>query len=331
MPENNGRELTLGQAIREALAEEMRRDSRVLVLGEDIAEAGHPFKVLTGLVDEFGPERVLDTPISEAGFTGLAVGAAMTGLRPVVDIMFGDFITLTMDQMVNQAAKVHYMSGGKWKVPLVLRTTLGATRRSAAQHSQSLHAWFCHIPGLKVVLPSTPYDAKGLLKTAIRDENPVAFFEDKMMYRLKGPVPEGEYTIPFGVADIKRPGEDVTIVATSSMVQVALGGAKLLEDAGISAEVIDPRTLWPLDEQTLIESARKTARVIVMDEGYGRYGVGAEIASVIAEGAFFYLEAPVKRLGAMHVPIPFSPPLEDATVPTEQSVFEAAKALCGKN
>lgn len=331
MPENNGRELTLAQAIREALAEEMRRDSRVFILGEDIAEAGHPFKVLTGLVEEFGAERVLDTPISEAGFTGVAVGAAMTGMRPVVDIMFGDFITLTMDQMVNQAAKVHYMSGGKWKVPMVLRTTLGATRRSAAQHSQSLHAWFCHIPGLKVVLPSTPYDAKGLLKTAIRDENPVAFFEDKMMYRLKGPVPEGEYTIPFGVADIKRAGDDVTIVATSSMVLVALGAAKLLEEAGISAEVIDPRTLWPLDEKTLIESARKTSRVIVMDEGYGRYGVAGEIASVIAEGAFFDLEAPVKKMGAMHIPIPFSPPLEDVTVPTEQTVFEAARTLCGKN
>ena len=329
MPANNGRELTLAQAVREALAEEMRRDSRGFILGEDIAEAGHPFKVLTGLVEEFGAERVLDTPISEAGFTGVAVGAAMTGLRPVVDIMFGDFVTLIMDQMVNQAAKVHYMSGGKWRVPMVLRTTLGATRRSAAQHSQSLHAWFCHIPGLKVVLPSTPYDAKGLLKTAIRDENPVAFFEDKMMYRLKGPVPEEEYTIPLGAADIKREGTDITIVATSSMVQVALGAAKLLEEAAISAEVVDPRTLWPLDEKTLINSARKTSRVIVMDEGYGRYGVAAEIASVISEGAFFDLEAPVKRLGAMHVPIPFSPPLEDATVPTEQSVFEAARAMCG--
>ena len=326
--QNSERELTLGQAVREALAEEMRRDSRVFILGEDIAEAGHPFKVLTGLVEEFGAERVLDTPISEAGFTGIAVGAAMTGMRPVVDIMFGDFVTLTMDQMVNQAAKVHYMSGGKWKVPMVMRATLGATRRSAAQHSQSLHAWFCHIPGLKVVMPSTPYDAKGLLKTAIRDENPVVFYEDKMMYRLKGPVPEQEYTIPFGVADIKRAGDDITIVATSSMVQVALGAANLLEEAGISAEVIDPRTLWPLDAETLINSARKTSHVIVVDEGYGRYGVTAEIASTIAEGAFFDLEAPVKRMGAMHVPIPFSPPLEDATVPTEQTVFEAAKAMC---
>jgi acetoin:2,6-dichlorophenolindophenol oxidoreductase subunit beta len=324
------REITLGEAVREALAEEMRRDSRVFLIGEDVAEAGTPFKVLNGMVEEFGSERVLDTPISEAGFTGIAVGAAMTGLRPVVDIMFGDFLGLTMDQMVNQAAKVHYMSGGKWKVPMVLRTTLGATRRSAAQHSQSLHAWFCHVPGLKVVLPSTPYDAKGLMKSAIRDDNPVVFFEDKMMFRFVGPVPVEDYTIPLGVADIKREGDDITIVATSSMVQVALGAAKLLEEYDISAEVIDPRTLWPLDEKALIESAKKTSRVIVVDEGYGRYGATAEIASVIAEGAFFDLDAPVKRIGAMHVPIPFSPPLEDATVPTEKAVFEAARALLGR-
>ena len=330
MPDAVQRELTFAQAVREALAEEMRRDPAVCIIGEDVAEAGTPFKVLSGLVEEFGKERVLDTPISEAGFTGVGVGAAMTGMRPVVDIMFGDFLTLTTDQMVNQAAKVHYMSGGKWKVPMVLRTTLGATRRSAAQHSQSLHAWFSHVPGLKVVLPSTPYDAKGLLKTAIRDDNPVIFFEDKMMYKSKGPVPESDYTIPFGVADIKRAGEDITIVGTSSMVQVALGAAAMLEEIGISAEVIDPRTTWPLDEATLIASAKKTSRAIIVDEGYGRYGVTAEIASVIAEGAFFNLEAPVKRMGAMHVPIPFSPPLEDVTVPTEQTVFEAARKLCGK-
>jgi acetoin:2,6-dichlorophenolindophenol oxidoreductase subunit beta len=330
MPEAAERELTFAQAIREALAEEMRRDSRVCIFGEDVAEAGTPFKVLSGLVEEFGRERVLDTPISEAGFTGMGVGAAMTGLRPVVDIMFGDFLTLTMDQLVNQAAKVHYMSGGTWKVPMVLRTTLGATRRSAAQHSQSLHAWVSHVPGLKVAMPSTPRDAKGLLKTAIRDENPVVFFEDKMMYKLKGPVPMEEYTIPFGVADVKREGEDITIVATSSMVQVVLGAADLLGRIGISAEVVDPRTMWPLDEKTLVESAKKTSRAMVVDEGYGRYGVTGEIASVVAEGAFYSLEAPVKRMGAMHVPIPFSPPLEDMTVPTEKSVFEAARALCGK-
>src|SRR5467141_1810311 len=228
MPEVAVRELTLGEAVREALAEEMRRDPRVCLIGEDVAEAGTPFKVLSGLVEEFGKSRVIDTPISEAGFTGVAVGAAMTGLRPVVDIMFGDFVTLTMDQMVNQAAKVHYMSGGAWRVPTVMRATLGASRRTAAQHSQSLHAWFSHIPGRKVVLPSTPYDAKGLMKTAIRDENPVIIFEDKMMYAVKGSVPEGDYTIPFGQADVKRAGDDITLVATSSMVYVALAAAEKL-------------------------------------------------------------------------------------------------------
>src|SRR5512135_1372596 len=324
------KELTFGEAIREALAEEMRRDSRVFILGEDVAEAGTAFKVLTGLVEEFGTGRVIDTPISEAGITGLSVGAAMAGQRPVVDIMFGDFITLTMDQMVNQAAKVHYMSGGKLKVPMVMRTTLGATRRSAAQHSQSLQAWFSHVPGLKVVIPSTPYDAKGLLKSAIRDDNPVVFFEDKMMYKLKGPVPEAEYTIPLGVADVKRVGSDITLVATSSMVQVALGAAQLLDKIGLSAEVVDPRTTFPLDKQALIDSARKTSRAIVIDEGYERYGVTAELASVIADGAFYYLDAPVKRMGALDVPIPFSPPLEDMTVPTEKTVFDIAKTLCGR-
>ncbi len=330
MPDANGREITFAEAIREALAEEMRRDPRVFIMGEDVAEAGTPFKVLSGLVEEFGTKRVIDTPISEAGITGLCVGAAMAGQRPIVDIMFGDFITLTMDQMVNQAAKVHYMSGGKLKVPMVMRTTLGATRRSAAQHSQSLQAWFSHVPGLKVVLPSTPYDAKGLLKTAIRDDNPVVFFEDKMMYKIKGPVPESDYTIPLGVADIKRAGDDITLVATSSMVQVALGAAKMLEEIGISAEVIDPRTTFPLDKQALVESAKKTSRAIVIDEGYERYGVTAELAAVIADGAFYYLDAPVKRMGAMDVPIPFSPPLEDMTVPTEQTVFDMGKMLCGK-
>jgi pyruvate/2-oxoglutarate/acetoin dehydrogenase E1 component len=327
---NAAREITFGQAINEALAEEMRRDPKVFILGEDVAEAGTPFKVLSGLVKEFGKERVIDSPISEAAITGICVGAAMTGMRPVVDIMFGDFVTLTMDQMVNQAAKIHYMSGGKLKVPMVMRTTLGATRRSAAQHSQSLHAWFSHIPGLKVVMPSTPYDAKGLLKTAIRDDNPVVFFEDKLMYQLKGPVPEGEYTIPFGVADVKRIGKDITIVATSSMVQVALGAAEILLEAGISAEIVDVRTTAPLDKQTIVESAKKTSRAIVVDEGYERYGVTAEIASVIADGAFYYLDAPVKRMGAMDVPVPFSPVLEDQTVPTPESVAEMAKKLCGK-
>jgi pyruvate dehydrogenase E1 component beta subunit len=324
------REITFGQAIREAIAQEMRRDPRVFIIGEDVAEAGTPFKVLAGLVEEFGVARVIDSPISEAGITGLGVGGAMTGMRPIVDIMFGDFIGLTMDQIANQAAKVHYMSGGKLKVPLVVRTTMGATRRSAAQHSQSLHAWTSHIPGLKVVLPSTPYDAKGLLKTAIRDDTPVIFYEDKMMYQLKGPVPEDDYTIPFGVADIKRIGSDITIVATSSMVQVALAAAEMLDTVGISAEVVDPRTMFPLDKETLIESAKKTSRAIVVDEGYERYGVTAELAAVIAEGAFYYLDAPVKRMGAMDVPVPFSPALEDLTVPTAASVTALAKTLCGR-
>ncbi|HUX22204.1 MAG TPA: alpha-ketoacid dehydrogenase subunit beta, partial [Spirochaetia bacterium] len=303
------RELTYAEAIREALAEEMRRDDSVFIMGEDVAEAGTPFKVLSGLVEEFGTQRVVDTPISELGFSGIGVGAAMTGVRPVVDIMFGDFLALAMDQIANQAAKVHYMSGGKLKVPMVFRTTLGATRRSAAQHSQSLHAWVSHIPGLRVAVPSTPYDAKGLLKAAIRDDSPVVFFEDKMMYKLKGLVPEDEYVIPLGVADVKRIGSDVTLVATSSMVQVALGAAARLEEIGISAEVVDPRTTSPLDKKTLIDSVKKTSRAIVIDEGYEFYGVTAEIASVIADGAFYYLDAPVKRMGAMDVPVPFSPVL----------------------
>ena len=325
------REITFGQAINEAMTEELRRDPRVFIIGEDVAEAGTTFKVLSGLVQEFGPQRIIDSPISEAGITGIGVGAAMTGMRPVVDIMFGDFITLAMDQIVNQAAKIHYMSGGKLQVPLVVRATLGATRRSAAQHSQSLHAWVSHVPGLKVALPSTPYDAKGLLKTAIRDDNPVVFFEDKMMYQVKGSVPEEEYAIPFGVADIKRLGTDITLVATSSMVYVALAAADMLAEVEISAEVVDPRTTAPLDKDTLIESAKKTSRVIVIDEGYERYGVTAEIASVITDGAFYYLDAPVKRMGAMDVPVPFSPVLEDLTVPTPESVTEMAKTLCGRD
>ena len=327
MPEPAERIITFSQAVNEALAQEMRREKTVFIIGEDVAEAGTPFKVLSGLVEEFGTERVLDSPISESGFTGIGVGAAMTGMRPVVDIMFGDFMTITMDQIVNQAAKIHYMSGGKLKVPMVVRTNLGASRRSAAQHSQSLHVWLSHIPGLKVVLPSTPYDAKGLLKTAIRDENPVVIFEDKMMFQDKGNVPEDDYTIPFGVADIKKEGTDITLIGTSSMVQTALEAADILAEKDISVEVIDPRTVMPLDKKTLIDSAIKTSRVIVIDEGYDSYGVTAEIASVIAEGAFYHLEAPVKRIGAMDVPIPFSPVLEDLTVPNAGMVVEMAEKL----
>lgn len=321
------RELTIGQAVHEAVAEEMRRDPSVYLIGEDVAEAGTPFKVLTGLVDEFGPERVMDAPISEPGFTGIALGSAMTGMRPVVDIMFGDFLTLIMDQVANQAAKTSYMSGGKLKAPMVVRATLGASRRSAAQHSQSLHAWVSHVPGLKVALPSTPYDAKGLLKTAIRDDNPVVVFEDKMTWAQRGPVPAEEYTIPFGVADVKRAGRDVTVVATSSMVQVALEAAGVLAQEGIEAEVIDPRTPVPLDVETLVASARRTSRVIVVDEGYRAYGVTGEIASTITEGAFYHLDAPVQRIGAMDVPVPFSPVLEDETIPSPEAVAQRARDL----
>jgi pyruvate dehydrogenase E1 component beta subunit len=325
------KEIGFGDAVREAIAEEMRRDPKVVLMGEDVAEAGTTFKVLTGLVDEFGKERIIDTPISEAGFTGIGVGAAMTGMRPIVDIMFGDFLMIIMDQVANQAAKIHYMSGGKWKVPLVIRATMGATRRSAAQHSQSLHAWPSHIPGLKVVVPSTPYDAKGLFKAAVREDNPVVIFEHKISYRkVKGHVPDEDYIIPLGVADVKREGTDITLIALSSMVQVALGAAKMLEEVGISAEVVDPRTTWPLDEKTLVESVKKTSRCIVIDEGYFRYGITGELASVIQEQAFFDLDGPVRRLGAMHVPIPFSPSLEDVTVPSERQVFDLARQMVNR-
>ena len=283
---------------------------------------GTPFKVLSGLVEEFGTERVIDTPISEPGFTGIAVGAAMTGLRPIVDLMFGDFLFLIMDQLCNQAAKTHYMSGGKLSVPMVLRTNMGATRRSAAQHSQSLQALVAHIPGLKVAMPSSAYEAKGLMKTAIRDNNPVVIFEDKLMYNDKAEVPEEEYLINFGEANILRPGTDITLIATSSMVQQAEMAANTLADQNISAEVIDPRTISPLDETTLINSVKKTSHAIVIDEGHQNYGITAEIAARISEKAFYYLDAPVQRLGAMDVPVPFSPVLEDLTVPTAQQIHE---------
>lgn len=323
------REITLSQAVNEAIAEEMRRDATVFLLGEDVAEAGTPFKVLSGLVEEFGTQRVIDTPIAEPGFMGIAVGAAMTGARPIVDLMFGDFIFLIMDQLCNQAAKIHYMSGGKLSVPLVLRTNMGATRRSAAQHSQSLQALVAHIPGLKVAMPSSAYEAKGLMKTAIRDNNPVVIFEDKLMYQDKAPVPEDEFLIPFGVANIKREGSDITLIATSSMVQVAEKAAAILAKDGIEAEVIDPRTIVPLDEAALIDSVRKTSRAIVIDEGHQSYGITSEIASRLNEKAFYHLDAPVIRMGAMDVPIPFSPVLEDLTVPTPERVAETARRLCG--
>jgi pyruvate dehydrogenase E1 component beta subunit len=267
---------------------------------------------------------VYDTPLSEEGFVGLAVGAAMTGWHPVPEIMFGDFITLAMDQIVNQAAKMRYMTGGQMQVPITFRTTMGGGRSSGAQHSQSWHAWFAHVPGLKVVVPSTPYDAKGLLKTALRDPNPVLFFEDKVMCtKVKGHVPEEEYTIPFGRADVKREGTDVTLIALSRMVHPALAAAEQLKTEGIETEVVDPRTLTPLDTEVLIKSVAKTGGAVIVDEGHNRFGVTAELAAVVAYGAFDYLDAPIERLGAMDVPIPFSPQLEFATIPDEKKIIDA--------
>ena len=321
------KEITFGEAVKQGIAEEMRRDENIIMLGEDVGSAGGVFKILVGLREEFGDERIIDTPIAEAGYVGLAVGAALTGMRPIAEIMFGDFIALAMDQIVNQAAKLRYMSGGQAKVPLTIRATMGAGRSSAAQHSQSLHAWASHVPGLKVALPSTPKDAIGLFKTAVRDDNPVIVFEDKMMYAVKGTIPEVVDPIPFGEADIKRPGTDVTLIATSSMVLVALAAAEELASEGISCEVIDPRTMVPLDRDTLIESVSRTGRAVIIDEGCQSFGVTAELASVVYDGAFDFLDAPILRLGAMDVPVPFSKPLEDMTIPNEQSVIKAVKSI----
>ncbi len=326
MPEQ---QLSFRDAINQAMHEEMARDATVFLIGEDVAKSGGIFKCSVGLLDAFGPQRVLDAPIAEAGYIGLSVGAAMTGMRPIAELMFGDFSLLTMDQIVNQAAKIRYMSGGQCQVPLTIRLSMGAGRSAAAQHSQSLQALFAHIPGLKVVIPSCPSDAKGLLKTAIRDNNPVLFFEDKMMYTEQGPVPEGEYTIPFGQAEIKREGTDLTLIATSSMVGVCLKAAELLAAEGLSAEVVDPRTLVPLDEETLLASVRKTGYAVIVDEGTRRFGVTGELASLIMEKAFDYLDAPVARLGAAEVPVPFSPTLEFPTIPSPERVAEAAKGLRG--
>lgn len=319
--------ITYRDALREALREEMLRDPTVIVMGEDIGVYGGIFGVTAGLLDEFGEERVKDTPISEAAIAGAATGAAMTGLRPVAEIMFVDFTTIAMDQLVNQAAKWHYMSGGRITVPMVLRTATGTGRRTAAQHSQSLEAWHAHVPGLKVVMPATPYDAKGLLKSAIRDNNPVIFIEHKLLYNEKGEVPEGEYLIPLGQADIKRPGEDCTVVATSLMVGRALKAAELLEAEGISVEVVDPRTLRPLDIQSLCQSVAKTNRLVIVHEACQFGGIGAEIAAQVGDQAFFDLDAPIVRVAGKDVPIPFSPALEDAVVPSVEAIADAVRSL----
>jgi len=322
------REITYAEAIREALRQEMRRDERVFLIGEDIGIYGGAFGVTYGLLEEFGEERVRDTPISEQTIAGAAIGAALIGMRPVAEIMFMDFVTLAMEQLVNQAAKLHFMFGGKAKVPMVLRTPAGSGTGAAAQHSQSLEAWFVHVPGLKVVMPSTPYDAKGLLISAIRDDNPVIFVEHKLLYKTKGPVPEEEYTIPLGVADVKREGSDVTIVATSIMVRRALAAAEKLAQEGIEAEVIDPRTLKPLDTETIISSVMKTGRALIVHEAPKTCGFGAEVSARITEGeAFFYLDAPVRRLAGMDVPIPYNPKLERGVVPQEEDIIKAVREL----
>jgi len=321
------REIMYAQALNEALREEMRRDERVFVMGEDIAEHGGAFGVTRDLWKEFGKERIRNTPISEAAIVGAGIGAALCGLRPVVEVMFIDFATLAMDQIVNQAAKLRYMSGGMLKVPLVIRTQGGGGRGNAAQHSQSLEAWFVHIPGLKVVMPSTPYDAKGLLKAAIRDDNPVLFIEHKLLYATTGPVPEEEYLLPIGVADVKKQGGDVTVVATSRMVLLALEAAKRLEEEGISVEVVDPRTLKPLDISTIAESVKKTGRVVVVVEGHKTCGFASELAVRIMEEAFDYLDAPIQVVAGKDVPLPYAENLERAVIPQVEDIISAVKSV----
>ncbi|NIN64135.1 MAG: alpha-ketoacid dehydrogenase subunit beta [Anaerolineae bacterium] len=322
------REITYAQAIREALRQEMTHDDSVFLIGEDVGRYGGAFGVSYGLVDEFGEERVRDTPISEAGIMGAATGAALVGMRPVAEIMFMDFTTIAMDQLVNQAAKIRFMFGGKAKVPLVLRTPGGSGTGAAAHHSQSLEAWFVHVPGLKVVMPSTPYDAKGLLLASIRDDNPVVFVEHKLLYKTKGPVPEEEYTIPLGVADVKRPGKDVTIVATSIMVPRALEAAEILREEDVEVEVVDPRTLKPFDDETVTKSVIKTGKVLVAHEACKTGGVGAEIAARIVESeAFDYLDAPITRLAGLDIPVPYNRNLERHMVPQAENIAAAVKDL----
>jgi pyruvate dehydrogenase E1 component beta subunit len=321
------RKITYSQSICEAIDEEMARDQNVIFLGEDIEVLGGNFRATPGLYEKYGGWRVRNTPISENSFTGLGLGAALTGLRPIIEIMFCDFMMLAGDQIVNQIAKIRYMSGGQARVPLTIRTTLGGGRSTAAQHSQSLQAIVCHIPGLKVVMPSSASEAKGLLKTAIRDDNPVIFFEHKMEYKNEYEVPEGEYTIPFGVANILQKGKDITIIGTSNLALRAHKAAKELTKEGISAEVIDPRTLVPFDKETIIESVKKTGRLLIVDEGYERCGVAAEIAMSILKDVFYYLNAPIERLTTANVPLPFSPVLEYYVIPDEKKIYQEAKKM----
>jgi len=322
------REITYAQAIREAMSEEMRRDPKVFLLGEDVGVYGGAFGVSAGMIQEFGEERVRDTPISEAAITGAAVGAAITGMRPIVEIMFSDFLTIAMDQLANQAAKVRYQFGGQAAVPMVLRAPGGSGTGAAAQHSQSVEAWVCNVPGLKVVIPSTPYDAKGLLKTAIRDDNPVVFLEQKLLYRTRGPVPEEEYTLPLGSAEVKRPGRDLSIISYGRMVPRSLEVAAALAKEGIEVEVVDIRSLRPLDTATLVASARKTGRVLVVHEAPQFGGFGGEIAAAVGDSeAFYYLDAPIRRLGAMETPVPYNRHLEAHVVPTAERITATVRDL----
>jgi pyruvate/2-oxoglutarate/acetoin dehydrogenase E1 component len=325
------KEVTIRDALREALREEMKKDQSVFLLGEDIGRYwGGAFGVTKGLAEEFGDERVRDTPISENAIIGVAVGAAITGLRPVAEIMFGDLTALAVDQICNQAAKIRYMFGGQVSVPCVIRTPFGAGVNIASHHSQSLEAWFMHTPGLCVAVPSTPYDAKGLLKTAIRGNDPVFFVEHKLLYPIKGMIPDEDYTIPFGVADVKREGKDVTIVATLFMVHKALAAAEQLRKEGISAEVLDPRTLAPLDRASIVKSVRKTGRLVIVTEDCRTAGVSAEIAAIVAEDALDYLDAPIKRVAEPDAPVPFSPPMEQFVIPNEKSIIEAVRTVVSR-
>jgi pyruvate dehydrogenase E1 component beta subunit len=334
---------TLSQALRQAIIEEMQRDDSVVLLGEDIGVLGGAYTVTNGLLEMFGEKRVRDTPISETAIVGAAVGAAMTGLRPVAEIQFNDFLACAMDQVCNQAAKLRFMMGGQIKIPMVIRAPIGAVGR-AAQHSQSLEAWFMHTPGLKVVLPSTPYDAKGLLKTAIRDDNPVMFFEHKLLYGSRSPggkatsavgslttafrpAPEDDYTVPLGVADIKREGKDVTVVATGFMVHQALQAALELEKEGIDVEVVDPRTLVPLDKEAILRSVCKTSRLVIVSEDVLTCGVAAEISALVAEHAIFSLDAPIRRISVPDTPIPFAPVMERAVIPQLHQIISVIREL----
>ncbi|KEQ21627.1 alpha-ketoacid dehydrogenase subunit beta [Paenibacillus tyrfis] len=320
------REITYLEAVKEAMSQMMRENEDVFLLGEDIGVYGGAFGVTRGMIEEFGPERIRNTPISESAIAGAAVGAALTGMRPILELQFSDFITIATDQIINQAAKIRYMYGGKGKVPMVLRTPAGSGTGAAAQHSQSLEAWMAHIPGLKVIQPSTAYDAKGLLRAAVEDDNPVIFYEHKLLYKTKSHVPEEPYTLPIGKADIKRKGTDVTVVATSIMVHKALEAAELLEKEGIRIEVIDPRTLVPLDIETIVESVKNTGRLVVVHEAVKRGGFGAEIVSQVMESeAFDYLDAPIQRLGGLPVPIPYNPLLEKKAVPQVDDIVGAVK------